>query len=94
MWRARRIRGSRVTFRARQGTAAIEVRSSIFCQVREAVESPLCGFYEGLVHRLLAEYGLDGRVRIVKCRASGGQTCDLELAELGDAVRPATEVAS
>jgi predicted hydrocarbon binding protein len=80
-----------VSFRIRRDTATIEVRSSIFCQVREAVEAPLCGFYEGLVLRLLAEYGLEGRIRIVKCRAAGGQTCDIELADLADAPPDAAE---
>ena len=86
--------GSRVHFKIRRGTAFVEVRSSVFCQVREAVESPLCGFYEGLLLRLLAEYGLEGRLRIVKCRASGGQTCDLELVDVADAEAPLVEAAS
>jgi hypothetical protein len=86
--------GSRVNSKIRRNAALIEVRSSIFCQVREAVDLPLCGFYEGLLLRLLAEYGLEGRLRIVKCRASGGQTCDLELAEVVEADAPLAEAAS
>ncbi len=86
--------GSRVHSKIRRNAALIEVRSSIFCQVREAVDSPLCGFYEGLLLRLLAEYGLEGRLLIVRCRASGGQTCDFELVDVVEADAPIVEAAS
>jgi predicted hydrocarbon binding protein len=43
------------------------------------VSSPLCGFYAGLVTRLLAEHGIDGDVTLVECLANGSTACHLDL---------------
>jgi hypothetical protein len=47
-------KGSRAISRLRRGTASIDLRASVFCQVREPVPLPLCGFYASAFTRLLA----------------------------------------
>ncbi|HEY8551306.1 MAG TPA: hypothetical protein VIL35_15215 [Vicinamibacterales bacterium] len=71
--------GSRLIASLDGGTGRIEVRGSIFCQVREAVDAPLCGFYAGLIVRLFAVHGLDATCTPTRCRASGGHSCELAL---------------
>jgi hypothetical protein len=68
--------GSRVRFRVDPGS--LEVRGSIFCQVREQASAPLCGFYAGVVERLLIEYGLSGDASLGQCRAAGAQSCRID----------------
>jgi predicted hydrocarbon binding protein len=51
----------------------------VFCQVREAVKAPLCGFYAGLIARLLMAHGIEAEVTPERCRATGGQICELAL---------------
>jgi hypothetical protein len=72
--------GSRTRFVLQRGRGHVEIRGSIFCQVRETVDAPLCGFYAGLIGRLLAQHGIDGDVTLEECRASGGPACGLEIA--------------
>ena len=55
--------GSRAVSRLRRGTASVDVRSSIFCTVREPVPQPLCGFYAAAFTRLLALFDLRGARR-------------------------------
>jgi hypothetical protein len=71
--------GIRTRFSLQRGRGRVDVRGSIFCQVREPVSSPLCGFYAGLVTRLLAEHGIDGDVTLVECLANGNAVCQMEL---------------
>jgi hypothetical protein len=71
--------GIRTRFSLQRGRGRVDVRGSIFCQVREPVSSPLCGFYAGLVTRLLAEHGIDGDVTLVECLANGSATCQMDL---------------
>ena len=41
----RTYRGSRAVVRWRKGQGAVDLRGSIFCEVRDRVEAPLCEFY-------------------------------------------------
>ena len=41
--------GSRAIFRFRRGTASVDLRGSLFCEVREASVLPLCGFYAAAI---------------------------------------------
>ena len=68
---------TRVKVRVRGRHARLEIRRSAFCQVREAVDRPLCTFYDGVVRRLLAAYGLVGTVRLERCLANGADACVL-----------------
>lgn len=71
--------GSRIAFRLHKEGGTIEVRGSVFCQVREKVDRPLCGFYEGVIVQLMEMHGIHGEVRMSRCRASGGGSCQMQL---------------
>lgn len=67
--------GSRAIVRWRQGKAAVDVRGSIFCGVRERVEQPLCEFYASAIRRLMYLFSLDVEIGTEQCRATGGGQC-------------------
>jgi bacteriochlorophyll 4-vinyl reductase len=73
-------RGSRAVSRLRRGTASVDLRSSVFCTVREPVPEPLCGFYVAAFTRLLALFDMRARAEVVACRGTGGSTCLLSIA--------------
>ena len=67
--------GSRAIVRWRQGRGAIDIRGSIFCEVRDRSEQPLCEFYAAAVRRLMYLFNLDVEVGTERCRATGGGQC-------------------
>jgi bacteriochlorophyll 4-vinyl reductase len=71
--------GSRIGFRVNRDGGQVEVRGSVFCQVRERVDRPLCGFYEGVIVKLMELIGMQAEVKLARCRASGGPTCQIQL---------------
>lgn len=66
------FQGSRATSRTRRGVSRIVVRNSIFCQVREPVDQPLCRYYEAAARRLFTLFGLTLDVTVQSCRGAGG----------------------
>ena len=68
-------RGSRAITRWRKGRGAVDLRGSIFCEVRDRVESPLCEFYASALRRLLLLFSLDAEVGLEQCRATGAGQC-------------------
>ena len=72
--------GSRAIARLRKGTASFDLRASVFCQVREPVAHPLCGFYAAAFTRLLALFDIGARTEVVACRGAGETTCVLKMA--------------
>jgi hypothetical protein len=80
--------GSRVISRLRNGTASINVRTSIFCTVREPVPLPLCGFYASAFTRLVTLFDLHARAEVVACRGTGKPSCVLRIA-MADVPEPA-----
>jgi hypothetical protein len=82
--------GSRAVLRLRGGTASIDLRSSVFCTVREPVPQPLCGFYVAAFTRLLTLFDLSGHAEVVACRGTGGPTCllTIAMADARDLQRP------
>jgi hypothetical protein len=62
--------GSRVIVRWRKGLAEVDIRGSIFCEVREPVADPLCGFYVAAIVRLMRLFHLDAGVTTDHCRAT------------------------
>lgn len=80
--------GSRVVSRLRNGTASINVRTSIFCTVREPVPLPLCGFYASAFTRLVTLFDLHARAEVVTCRGTGKPSCVLRIA-MADVPEPA-----
>jgi hypothetical protein len=57
----------------KRGSIAIDLRGSLFCEVREATMLPLCGFYASAFARVLHLLDVEADVRVNQCRASGGQ---------------------
>ena len=63
--------GTRTVVTARQGTTTIDIRGSLFCEVRELASSPLCGFYASAVGRVFSTFGVPADVQVNACRALG-----------------------
>jgi hypothetical protein len=84
-WRARRALriarglvtatypGTRAIIRVRGAKASVELRGSLFCEVREASVQPLCAFYVAAVARLLGLFSVPAAVGVHACRAAGAQ---------------------
>jgi hypothetical protein len=68
-------RGSRVLIKWRRGEGAVDLRGSIFCEVRDRVQEPLCEFYAAAIRRLMALFELEADVEITSCRATGSGQC-------------------
>lgn len=68
-------RGSRAIVRWRKGRGAVDLRGSIFCEVRDKVEQPLCEFYASAIRRLMYLFNLDVEVGTEQCRATGAGQC-------------------
>lgn len=66
---------SRAVVRWRKDRAAVDIRGSIFCEVRERAAQPLCEFYASAIRRLMYLFNLDVDVETDQCRASGGGQC-------------------
>lgn len=64
--------GSRAIIRVKGGTALVDLRGSLFCEVREASVLPLCGFYAAAMARVLRLHALAADARVNECRAAGG----------------------
>jgi len=73
-------KGSRAISHLRRGTMSIDLRASVFCQVREPVPLPLCGFYAAAFTRLLALFDIGARTDVVACRGTGEPKCVLKVA--------------
>lgn len=67
--------GSRAVVRWRRERAQVDIRGSIFCEVREQVPDPLCEFYAAAIRRLLFLLNLPADVGIRQCRATGADQC-------------------
>jgi hypothetical protein len=65
--------GSRAIVRLRRGTASVDLRGSLFCEVREASILPLCGFYASAIARVLQLFALRADARVNECRAGGAR---------------------
>lgn len=65
--------GSRAIMRLKRGTASIDLRGSLFCEVRETSILPLCGFYASAIARVLQQFALRADARVTECRAAGGR---------------------
>ena len=68
-------RRGRLLFRIRKNTATLDLRESVFCDVREPVDHPLCGFYTAAFARLFALFNVPAKIDVTSCRASGGGAC-------------------
>jgi hypothetical protein len=55
----------------RGNTATVDLRGSLFCEVREASALPLCGFYASAIARVLQLFDVGAEAQVTECRASG-----------------------
>ncbi|HTM23913.1 MAG TPA: hypothetical protein VL225_01895 [Vicinamibacterales bacterium] len=63
--------GSRAITRVRKGVVTVDLRGSLFCEVREASIEPLCGFYASAIARVLQLFDVSADARVNECRAAG-----------------------
>jgi hypothetical protein len=68
-------RGSRAIVKWRKGKGAVDIRGSIFCEVRDRTEQPLCEFYASAIRRQMYLFNLDVEVGTEQCRATGAEQC-------------------
>lgn len=66
--------GSRAIVRLKRGTASIDLRGSLFCEVRETSPLPLCGFYASAIGRVMRLCDIRADATVTQCRAGGGRT--------------------
>ncbi|MGH3116388.1 MAG: hypothetical protein ACRD1S_03680 [Vicinamibacterales bacterium] len=71
---------SRALVRIRRGIAQVDLRGSLFCEVREQADLPLCGFYAAALRRMLEAFAVGADARVEHCRATGARGCVLTLA--------------
>jgi hypothetical protein len=72
--------GSRAICRVGRDTASIDLRGSLFCEVRAATDVPLCGFYAAAIARVLSQFAVTAQVQVAECRASSrGRGCLLKV---------------
>ena len=69
--------GARASTSVRGGRAHFSLEASAFCDVRESVERPLCGFYASALATLMERFDFEIVVQVDACRASGGTACRL-----------------
>jgi len=67
--------GSRAIVRWKKGKGSVDLRGSIFCEVRDRTEEPLCDFYAAAIRRLMHLFNLDAEVGLDQCRATGAGQC-------------------
>ena len=81
--------GTRLITKIKKGNASLDLRGSLFCEVRELSTHPLCGFYAAAFERLMELFALKADAQVVECRAAGVRRgCTLTLS----VARPAAEV--
>ena len=70
--------GSRAIVRHRKHLASVDLRGSLFCEVREASDLPLCGYYATAIARVLEHFAVSAEAQVLECRAAGGrQGCSM-----------------
>jgi bacteriochlorophyll 4-vinyl reductase len=88
------FKGSRARTRLRKGSARVDIRASIFCEVRETAAWPMCVFYSAAVERFLRRFDFDAVVDVAQCRASGGSECTMTVTIRGQLVEQAAAEAA
>jgi hypothetical protein len=79
----RTFRGSSAKVHLRRGTGKMDIRGSIFCELREAGEWPMCVFYGAVVEQLVQHFDLEVQVHVGECKAAGGGACTMIVTILG-----------
>lgn len=63
----------------RQWRGAVDLQSSLFCEVRDRVDAPMCEFYASAFRRLMSLFNLDADVVTDHCRATGATRCAMSV---------------
>lgn len=71
--------GTRAIVRVRRRTGLIDIRGSLFCDVRAVRPHPMCGYYAAAIGRYLELFNLAVEARITRCRAAGARGCAVEI---------------
>jgi len=72
--------GSRAITRVKKGMVSVDLRGSLFCEVRETSVEPLCGFYASAMGGVLKLFDVTADARVSECRARGsGSGCQLSV---------------
>jgi bacteriochlorophyll 4-vinyl reductase len=78
--------GSRALTTVKKGVVTVDLRGSLFCEVRETSVEPLCGFYASAIAGVLKLFDVTAAARVSECRASGaGRGCQLSVTLSGRA---------
>jgi len=77
---------SRAVTRMRRGTATVDLRGSLFCDVRQAGRTPLCGFYAAAFAAIFERFAVPARARVDTCRGAGDAGCSLSIVVRGSRV--------
>jgi len=79
-WMVRATYGdTTVTVQWKQWQGVVDLQSSLFCEVRDRVEAPLCEFYAAAIRRLMLLFNLDADVITEQCRATGAARCAMSV---------------
>lgn len=88
------FRSSTARVHLRRGTGTVDIQGSIFCELREAGEWPMCVFYSAVVEHFLQHFDIDVQVHVGECKAVGGGRCTMIVTILGTrAAQAAAETA-
>lgn len=67
--------GSRGVVRWTRDRGAVALRGSLFCEVRDPVEQPLCQYYASAIRRAMHLFEVEVDVATEQCRATGAGEC-------------------
>ena len=65
--------GSRAVTKIKGGVVTVDIRGSLFCEVRETSVEPLCGFYASAIARVLQLFDVSADARVNECSAVGAR---------------------
>ena len=86
--------GSRAIVHVDNGQCSLDLRGSLFCEVREPSALPLCGYYAAATDRIFEMFAVPARTTVTECRSLGSRRgCTLLVAADGRrGAAPAEEV--
>lgn len=87
----RTFRPSQTRTKLRRGVATLQIRSSVFCTLRETAEWPTCVFYSAAVERMLQLFDVQAHAVVHECKGSGATACVLSVTIVG---APAAEASA
>ena len=70
-------RGSSGNVRWRKARGAVDIRGSLFCEVRDPVDHPLCEYYASAIRRVMRLFAIDVDIATEQCRATGAGYCQM-----------------